>query len=127
MRFIGILMMVFLFVLVGCTGDATSSIAFADIPAEGDAIRGEELYNTVSPSCSSCHIAGANASPDLAGFGDIAATRVDGESAREYTFYAITEPGRHVVEGYGNAMPNQYDEDLTPQDIADLIAYLLSL
>jgi hypothetical protein len=55
----------------------------------------------------------------------VAGERVEGESAREYTFYAIAEPGRYIVEGYGNAMYNRYDENLSPQEIADLIAYLL--
>ncbi len=128
MRFIGILMMMCLVVLVGCTGDEPSSIALTDVPVDGDPVRGEELFNTVSPVCSSCHMEdNASASPDLTGYGDVAGTRVEGESAREYTFHAITEPGRFVVEGYGNAMPASYDDDLNPQDIADLIAYLLGL
>jgi hypothetical protein len=72
-------------------------------------------------------VSSVSASPDLAGFADRAGEQVEGQDAREYAFYSITEPGRYVVEDFGNVMYDQYDEKLTPQQIADLIAYLLTL
>ena len=48
--------------------------------------------------------------PNLDGLGERAGEIVEGESAEEYIFYSITEPGRHIAEGFGNAMPNTYDE-----------------
>ena len=116
--------------VAACGGSAESVIPYADVPQTGDAVRGEQLYNTSvnnTPACNSCHIAGQTGSPDLTGYSEVADSRVPGESAHEYTFWAIAEPGRHVLEGYGNAMYNQYDNKLTPQDIADLIAYMLTL
>lgn len=116
--------------LVGCGGNPPSSVAFSAIPEEGDVDSGAKLFEQAtngSTPCTACHAEGAVAAPDLAGYGAVAGDRVEGESAREYTFYSIVEPGRYLVEGYGNAMPNNYDELLEPQDIADLIAYLLSL
>jgi len=116
--------------LVACNNNPPSVIPYSEIPPEGDPVRGEQLFNqqvNIAPTCVSCHNADSNASPSLDGYGDIAGTRVEGETAHEYTFYAIAEPGRYLVPNYGNAMYNQYDELLEPQDIADLIAYLLSL
>lgn len=130
MRLGAILLVLIAVVLVGCGGTAASSIAYEDIPTEGDVARGEAIYSqsiNLAPSCISCHNENANAAPHLEGYGAVAGSRVEGEDAREYTFYSIAEPGRHILDGYGNAMYNQYDEKYTPQQIADLIAYLLSL
>jgi len=126
---IGIILSMIL--LTACTNHAESVIAYSDIPAEGDVTRGEELFSQqigIAPTCSGCHNQSATASPILeAGYAEVASERVDGQSAHEYTFWAIVEPSQHLVEGYGNAMYNQYDEQLSSQQIADLIAYLLSL
>jgi mono/diheme cytochrome c family protein len=122
-----LIMLVLLLFLAACT--APASLQYSDIPETGDAARGEELFNTstnLAPACLGCHIAGNNASPPLDGFGEIAGIRVEGESAREYAFYSIVEPERHIVEGYGNAMYNQYGSKMSPQEIADVIEYLLS-
>ena len=115
--------------LVACGNDA-SKIAYQDLPAEGDAQRGAELFTSqvdLAPPCSGCHLpdGSQSGSPALTDYASVAGERVEGESAREYTFWAITEPGRFIVDGFGNAMYNQYDEKMSPQDIADLIAYLL--
>lgn len=123
-----LLILLLCLVLSACTA-APSTIAYADVPQTGDPVRGEELFNTqvnLAPPCVACHIPANTASPTLDGFGAIAGSRVDGESAHEYAFYSITEPSRYIVEGFGDAMYNQYDENLTAQDIADLIAYILS-
>lgn len=119
-----------LLLIVGCVPNPETTVAYEEIPAEGDANRGADLFNEPTngtTACIACHIETNTASPDLAGFGETAGSRVAEETAREYTFYSITEPARHITEGYGNAMPNTYDENLTPQQIADLIAYVLSL
>lgn len=116
-----------LVILTACDTNPKSSISFEDIPENGDPIRGEDLFNSgANPPCIACHTEGSSASPNLDGFAERAETQVEGESAPEYAFYSITEPGRHVVDGFGNAMPNEYDDDLNAQDIADLIAYLLT-
>lgn len=117
-------------VMIGCTTNPPSVMPYADVPLEGDIARGEVIFHQESgimPSCVSCHDGESPASPDLTGYGAVAGERVEGENAHEYTFYSIAEPGRYILEGYGNAMYNQYDENYTPQEMADLIAYLLSL
>jgi len=116
--------------LVACDNNPASVIDYEELPPSGDVARGEALYDQsvdLAPSCSGCHLEEDGASPSLNGYSAVAGERVEDQDAHEYTFYAIVEPGRHIVEGYGNAMYNQYDEKMTPQQIADLIAYLLSL
>lgn len=126
-----ILCALMLILLAACDGGGSeSSLLFEDLPAEGDITRGAQIFNEdsrVVATCTACHNANATGAPTLADYGSIAGERVAGESAREYTFYAITAPARHITEGYANAMPARYDEEFSAQDIADLIAYLLSL
>jgi mono/diheme cytochrome c family protein len=116
--------------LTAC-GPKPPAITYDQLPVEGNAESGEALFKLMSsefPPCTGCHIAGATGSPPLEeGFGQITATRVEGQSAREYIFYSLVDPARHIVEGYGNAMYDQYDDKMTPQQIADLIAYLSGL
>lgn len=115
--------------VTACQQNPPSVVGYAAIPTEGDIANGEIIFNSGKdgvPPCSACHLPNSPASPDLAGFSERAASRVEGQSAHEYAFYSITEPARFIVEGYGNAMYNQYDEALTEQEIADLIAYILT-
>ena len=109
--------------LAACGGGAESTIAFANLPESGNAINGEALF--ASQRCTACHNEGASGAPTLENFGEYAGSVVAGQTAREYAFYSIVEPAQHIAEGYGNAMPNNYDESMTAQEIADLVTYLL--
>lgn len=115
-------------VMGACT---TGDDRFERLP-EGDAMRGEALYTrTISgaPACSTCHALDDTpmAGPSLAGYGNIAGQRVEGQSAEYYTYEAIVLPARYLVEGYGNLMYAGYGRALNDQQLADLIAYLLEL
>lgn len=104
---------------------------FKDLP-EGDAASGEKLFQQTingAPSCASCHSLAHTAlvGPGLVGYGERAAQQVKGESAEEYTFNSIARPAKHVVSGFSNLMYSEYIEKLSPEDVADLIAYLLTL
>jgi hypothetical protein len=63
----------------------------------------------------------------LQGYAAVAATRVEGLSAEAYTRESIMRPAAFLVSGFPNVMYNQYAQRLTPQQMADLIAYLLTL
>ncbi|MEO8609850.1 MAG: cytochrome c [Chloroflexota bacterium] len=98
----------------------------------GDATHGAELFTQSvngAPPCSTCHQTDENTlvGPGLKGFGARAGTRVEGQSAEQYTQESIMHPASFVVSGFANAMYNQYASKLSPQDIADLTAYLLTL
>ena len=117
--------MALMLIVTACTGNPPSTIAFTELPDSGDSAIGEILFT--GQNCSNCHMEGATGAPQLDGLSDRAGSTVEGQSAREYVFYSITEPAQHIVEGFGNAMPNDYDENMTATELADLIAYLLSL
>jgi mono/diheme cytochrome c family protein len=101
--------------------------------ALADAGSGQKLYhqsNSEAPACSACHsISGASSGigNSLAGLANVAAGRVAGQSARQYLYWSILRPGQHLVAGYSNLMYADYEDSLEAADIADLIAYLLTL
>ena len=120
-----------LVVLIAACSKNNSDAGFADLP-DGDATRGDALFSETingSPSCSTCHRLDdvTQVGPGLADYAARAEGQVDGQSAAEYSYESITRPAKHLVSGFSNVMYNQYDENLTPQQIADLVAYLLTL
>lgn len=116
---------VLLLILAACNPAPESTVPYEELPESGDAANGEILFTT--QACIACHTEDATGAPYLEGLVERAGTTVEGQSAREYIFYSIVEPAQHIVEGYGNAMPNNYDENMTPAEIADLIEYLNGL
>ncbi len=98
-----------------------------------DAGSGEKLFNqsnNEAPACAACHLITGESSGignSLGGIASAAAERVAGQSAEEYLFWSILRPGRHLVAGYANIMYAGYEDSLEAADLADLIAYLLSL
>lgn len=104
-------------------------VALEDLPA-GDAGSGEKLFlQSVNdaPTCASCHSLGTDSitGPGLEGIGERAGQRVDGQSAEAYLYYSIIRPSKQIVRGFSNVMYREYEEKLSPADIADLIAFLL--
>ncbi|MGB7341873.1 MAG: c-type cytochrome [Phototrophicaceae bacterium] len=120
-----VIALIVLMMILSACGETSSTIAYDALPSTGDIANGEILFT--AQTCNACHLEGASGAPYLEGFAERAGTVVEGQSAREYAFYSIVEPAQHIAEGYGNAMPNHYDERMTSQEIADLVAYLLSL
>src|SRR5437879_1748215 len=122
-----IMLLVVMFALVACSPAADSA---KNLPA-GDATRGSQLFTQSingAPTCSSCHSLDDTAitGPGMQGYGARAGTRLPGVSAQDYTYQSIVQPAAYLVPGFGNLMYNQYGQNLSPQQIADLIAYLLT-
>ena len=98
-----------------------------------DAGSGAKLFNQSNggaPACAACHsIAGVDSGigNSLDRVAAVAATRVSGQSAEQYLYWSIVRPGQHLVAGYSNLMYAEYEDSLEAADIADLIAYLLTL
>ncbi len=128
MKFRAACMAVF-FLIAACSSSQVAK--FSDLPA-GDATRGAVLFTQSingAPTCSSCHNLDDStlAGPGLKGYGARAGTRVDGQSAAEYTYDSIVQPAAFIVSGFSNSMYTQFGSKLSPQQSADLIAYLLTL
>jgi mono/diheme cytochrome c family protein len=116
--------------LVACAPDELK-LTVDDLP-QGNVGRGAEVFTQVVddvPACSDCHALdnARKTGPSLAGFGTIAGERVNNQSAEEYAFNSIVRPASHVVRGFSNVMYNNYANNLSKQNIADLVAYLLNL
>ncbi len=115
--------------------DAGGEADIAALVAAADPAHGEELFNTriaaVDKSCSGCHdvtVESGRRTPSFRGLATRAATRIEGMSAIDYLYQSITSPDAFVVEGFrDDLMPETYAEVFTGRDIADIIAYLLTL
>lgn len=108
--------------------NASSGIE-ADVAAllvNADAARGADLV--VEKQCVNCHIYAAGiAAPGWNGLADRAAEREPPMSAAAYFYQSITDPTAYVVEGFAPSMPANFKDTLTPQELGDIIAHLLTL
>ena len=123
--------LILVFALGACSSGDQASGTPVPLPP-GDATHGAELFTQSvngAPPCSTCHQTDDTAvvGPGMKGYGARAGSRVEGQSAEQYTQESISHPASFVVSGFPNAMYNQYSSKLSPQDIADLTAYLLTL
>jgi cytochrome c553 len=106
-------------------------VACAPEPTATDPIaRGRQVYR--QQGCANCHEGSITnffrpVGPPLNEVGRVAATRVPGMSAEDYLRQSITDPGAYVVPGYPDSMPRGLARDLSPEDLAALVAYLASL
>ena len=126
-----VLLPIILLAALAACAPAAPALTWEDLPP-GVAARGAVLFTQSingAPPCAGCHPTGEarGQGPGLGSYRQVAGSRVAGESAEVYTLYSIIQPSRHVVRGFSNIMYNTYQERLGPQDIADLIAYLLTL
>jgi cytochrome c553 len=107
------------------------------LPA-GDAKNGETLATTLG--CTACHVASATgpywpAKDGTPGVGTRAADRLKdpaykgkATSPEQYLFESVVNPNAYVVNGFASGvMPQNYANQLTDQNLADIIAYLLTL
>jgi cytochrome c2 len=100
---------------------------------EGDPARGDLLFhgkvNGQFP-CSACHSLQPGQTlvgPSLGEIATTAATRIDGYSAEQYIHESIVSPNAYTVEGFSqNIMPVTFGEQMSKQDLADLIAFLMT-
>ncbi|MCS6907798.1 MAG: cytochrome c [Anaerolineales bacterium] len=105
---------------------------------EGDPVRGQGL--AAAKGCAVCHISAPTgpawlATPDQPGI----ATRAEeiltdpnytgnAKTAAQYLHESIVLPNVYIVPGFqAGVMPANYGDTLTDQELADIIAYLLTL
>jgi len=107
------------------------AIACAPEPSATEPIaRGRQVYRALG--CASCHEGSLfnlfrPVGPPLDEIGLVGRKRVPGMSAEAYILQSITDPGGFVVPGYPDSMPRGLSKDLSPEDLAALVAYLASL
>jgi mono/diheme cytochrome c family protein len=91
--------------------------------------RGQQVF--LNAGCGGCHtIAGLSSGtvgPELTQIGSLAENMVPDQSAEEYIHQSIVDPSAFVVEGFpDNVMPKNFETTLTGEQLADLVAFLLS-
>ena len=116
-----------------------SGVASAPDPAS----RGKALFNGTA-ACASCHSVEPGVvlvGPSLAGVAKTAAERVQdpqyhgtAHRAADYLTESILQPSAFIVPGgvYASPeqvsfMPNTFDKTLKPEEVTDLVAYLMTL
>jgi len=119
------------------SGDLAGTDISAALP-QGEAESGQALAETLG--CAGCHLLSTvgpawRAEGSQRGIGDRAAERIlqadytgQAASAEQYLFESIVNADAFVIPGFEpGIMPANYGQRLGKQDLADLIAYLLSL
>ena len=132
---LGIVILIFIVALIS-TGNVdnsdpenlTSTTYMATVTplmADADPEQGATLVET--QACAGCHRAAADrVAPAFEGIADRAAARRPPLSAEAYLYESIIDPMAYVVEGYAPAMPQDFADRLSDEQVGDLIAYLLS-
>ncbi len=115
------------------TGGIPSAVAENTYRAEVDAALenadpaiGEQLI--ADQNCIVCHVQGkGTVAPLFMGVANRAGERHKPLDAEQYLYESIVHPGSFVVEEFANAMPNNYADLLSQQEIGHIIAYLMTL
>ena len=100
----------------------------------GSVSAGEKLFKQAAignqAGCSTCHSLGPGVivvGPSLSGIADTAASRIPDMTAEEYIHQSIVDPNAYVVEGFiAGTMPLVWAIELSPEQINDLVAFLMT-
>lgn len=119
----------FLFTGESLGGEPSATTTPVTVDPEA-ATRGEEVAN--STGCLACHtIDGTTGSgPTWKGLAGSSRPLEDGSvvpADDAYLHTSIVDPGAQVVAGFDNIMPTGYEDQLTEQEISDLVEYIKSL
>ena len=99
-----------------------------EIEVDTPATLGREIFTR---RCATCHALTADQSggigPGMLGIADRASERVAGQSAEDYIRNSIINPSDYVVDGFADVMQRNFAEQLSSDDITNIIAYLMTL
>jgi mono/diheme cytochrome c family protein len=107
---------------------------------QGDASRGDQLYHGTVKSfsgitlpCGGCHMPqGTGTGPQTQGTWSrvqnerLKQPQFQGYTPEQYLVESITHPDAYIVPNFQNVMPNVFGQQLSIQDLADIVAYLKS-
>lgn len=110
----------------------------------GNAANGQKLFAQAllsgNAGCSACHSLEPDkilVGPSMAGIASRAGSTAPGESAEQYIRNSIIDPNAFLTKGCNAAdpaaqcaaglMPQDWQQKLTPEQLDDLVAYLLTL
>lgn len=109
---------------------AAAASGSGDHGHSGNATSGKAVFSGVA-ACASCHDTANGVTivgPTLKGIANRAGTRVAGTNAETYLRDSILTPTKYVVSGFQSGlMPQNFRQLLSPKQIDDLVAYLMTL
>lgn len=110
--------------------DEPTDTTIAVVVDDEAAARGQTLANDTG--CLACHTIDGTPSTGPTWKGVAGATRplVSGEQVvadNNYLFNSIVDPPSQVVEGFDPVMPTTYSDQLSQEEINDLVEYIKSL
>ena len=119
----------FLFTGESLGGETTATTQPVTVDPDA-AVRGETVANNTG--CLACHtVDGTTGSgPTWKGLAGSSRPLESGEVVNaddEYLTTSIVDPGAQVVAGFDNIMPQGYGDQLTEQEISDMVEYIKSL
>jgi cytochrome c551/c552 len=101
------------------TGDTTTGATTTAPEGGGNAQAGEQVF--ASQGCGSCHTFEAAGASGTAGPNLDESLQGDGaEHVRE----SIVDPAAEVEQGYSPIMPTNYEQELSPEELDNLVAFL---
>jgi mono/diheme cytochrome c family protein len=91
----------------------------------GDPKAGKSVFVQNCGACHSLQAAGTTGKvgPDLDKLPELAKAANQG-TLDEFIKTSIVDPGAYIAPGYQNAMPPNFGTSLTPQQLADLLAFI---
>ena len=109
-------------ILAACSGTGRSGPTLTPVEQEGQAV--------YTLRCAQCHALTPDTvviGPSLAGIATRAASRVPGYDTQTYLETSILIPEDYLVDGFANTMPTNFGKELTSEEFAALVAYLMTL
>jgi mono/diheme cytochrome c family protein len=109
-------------ILAACSGTGGSSPTLTPVEQQGQAV--------FTLRCAQCHALTPNTiviGPSLAGVATRAASRIPGYDGQTYLETSILLPEEYLVDGFANTMPTNFGKELTSEELAALLAYLMTL
>jgi nitric oxide reductase subunit C len=112
----------FAITLAACSGAGGSGPTLTPVEQQGQAV--------YTLRCAQCHALTPDIvviGPSLAGIATRAAARVPGYDTQTYLESTILMPEDYLVDGFANTMPTNFGKELTSEEFAALVAYLMTL
>lgn len=125
--FVVIVLILATLLMAACGGGAAPSGGSANAAA-GEALFKQSAIGAQA-GCVTCHSLDGSklVGPSMKGIASRAGNEVSGLSAEAYIKQSILEPNAHVVKDYPQGVMQSYQNDLSEQQLADVVGYLLTL
>jgi nitric oxide reductase subunit C len=130
------ILLIFTVWLAACSNASGNTLPDSTTLGKGDAEAGQTVF--AENGCVACHAVTSDAppgiGPSLAGVAGRSQETIQNpdysgaaETVDAYLWESITNPSVYMAQAHSTTMPNTYQQSLEEQEIADLVAYLLTL